>query len=164
MAQEWSPQREARFREKTEELRQAHESGMSRNAIARSLHITPRDVDDFSKRLGLVFDRRTTAAATEATRIDNAALRAELEAAALEDALRLRQAIWEPYGLYHQGAYVEEAPEPPAQEKLRLQQASESAARVARDLASLNAGADYAGINLLVLIAKQLGLHDESGQ
>lgn len=78
-------------------VRELAADGWGRNRIAREVGLSGstvsgiiRDAPDVS------FDRTATAEATEAARVDAASRRAELSAALLEDAHRLRAQLWQP--------------------------------------------------------------------
>lgn len=59
-------------------VRELHSQGLSRNAIARELNVSPSTVSKRAKEAGLGFDRSQTAIAVAAQSIDLAARRARL--------------------------------------------------------------------------------------
>lgn len=156
------PERRKKFDENRARLVDLYESGLSRNAIARKTGLSPFDVTAFLAIQGHRFDGSQTFKATRASQAENNRLRAELETRALEDAIRLRSQMWEPCGHYSSsGVYLGEIPEPSPADKQRLQQASESAARVAKELAILNSDSSFETINLVVKTAVAMGLTTE---
>ena len=94
-----------------------HGLGESRNAIARAVDRSPGVVSKIVKAAGLAFERGAeVAAATEAKRMDNKAKRARLQELLLDDALKLREQLWEPAWLYNfnkDGAFSQERIEQP---------------------------------------------------
>lgn len=77
-------------------VRQLHTDGWSRNAIARDIGISGSTVTGIVRSSGGSFDRSATVEATEAARADAAERRAQLSAALLDDAHRLRAQLWKP--------------------------------------------------------------------
>jgi len=81
-----------------------HGEGVTRNAIAREVGRSPGTVSTVVRDAGLSFERGAeVAAATVAKAMDNAARRARLEELLLEDALRLREQLWQPTLVYNFG-------------------------------------------------------------
>jgi hypothetical protein len=76
-------------------VRELHEQGLSRNAIAKEIGRPWSTVTKIAKELGLAFDREATRKAVAARVIDAKARRAELSALLLDDAHRLRERLWE---------------------------------------------------------------------
>lgn len=58
--------------------RDLFDSGLSCNAIARELGVSPSTISGWAKREGISFDRKKTAKAVAAQRIDRAAVRADI--------------------------------------------------------------------------------------
>ncbi|MCL2781620.1 MAG: helix-turn-helix domain-containing protein [Actinomycetia bacterium] len=107
--------------------------GHTRNDIARRVGRSGSTVGGIAKAEGLEFaGRAKVAAATAARNIDLAARRAEVKAALLEDAMRLREQMWRPCKVYSFGGrdntYAEhDASEPPPADKRALMQAAATA-------------------------------------
>jgi len=78
-------------------VRELHAAGKSRNAIGRAIGRSGSTVSSIAADLGLSFERATTAEATRAQQLDNAARRAQFAALLLDDLFRLRERIWSPY-------------------------------------------------------------------
>lgn len=109
-----------------------HATGMSRNDIARETGRSGSTVTKVIHDAGLTFDRSTTAAATQAKKVDAAALRAQLELDYLADAQRLREQLWQPCTAFNFGGkdntYAEkQLTEPVFADKLKIMQASTTA-------------------------------------
>lgn len=109
-----------------------HAAGKSRNDIAREVQRSGSTVTKVVHQAGLTFDRTATEAATRARRADFRAVRAELSEKLLNDALLLREQIWEPHEyIEHGGKDFLEArwhqDEPAPVDKLKLMQATASA-------------------------------------
>lgn len=120
-------------RHDSDRVRQLHAAGLARNDIAREIGRSPSTVTKLARELGLAFDRTATAAATHAKVLDAKAKRAALMNDYLDDAQRLRQQLWEPHEYRDHGGkdFVEARwtqPEPTAADKLKLMQASTTAA------------------------------------
>lgn len=77
-------------------VRELHDQGLSRNAIARRLGRSGKTISEIAAKLGLDFERERTRAATEAKKDDARAKRAALAVRLLDDAERLRQQMWQP--------------------------------------------------------------------
>lgn len=108
-----------------ERVRQLHAQGLGRNEIAAELGRSAGTITNIAKALGLSFDRTATAAATEARQADLAALRTQLAYNLTNDAIRLRQQLWQPAIVYNFGGkdntYAQrQLPEPPARDKRDL--------------------------------------------
>lgn len=87
-----------------ERILSLHGEGETRNAIARLVGRSPGTVSTVVHDAGLSFERAPeVAAATAAKTMDNAAKRAALEELLLEDALRLREQLWQPALVYNFG-------------------------------------------------------------
>lgn len=81
-----------------------HGEGMSRNAIAREVGRSPGSVSNVVHAEGLSFERTAEVIqATQAKQLDNRGKRARLEELLLDDALRLREQLWEPTLVYNFG-------------------------------------------------------------
>lgn len=81
-----------------------HAEGLSRNEIARRIGRSGRTVSRIADELGLSFERgETVRAATEARKVDAKAKRAALAVALLDDAEKMRQALWEACTVYNFG-------------------------------------------------------------
>lgn len=83
--------------------RALYDQGWSCNRIARELGVSPSTISGWAKREGLSFDRSKVEAANTAHSIDLAARRGELKALLLEDALRLREQMWQPAVVFNFG-------------------------------------------------------------
>lgn len=128
-----------------------HGRGLSRNAIAAELGRSPSTVTKLARAAGVTFDRTATAAATAAKQADNRALRAELERGLLQDALRLRKALFAPALVYSFGGKENDYSEHHLDEldikgKRELMQAVSLASTSALQLAKVDqdAGVDHA--------------------
>lgn len=77
--------------------------GMPRNAVAREVGRSPSTVSAVAQREGLSFDRSEVAAATAARQEDNRDKRSRLQELLLDDALRMREQLWEPALVYNFG-------------------------------------------------------------
>lgn len=86
------------------EVARLHAAGLGRNAISRQTGIHQRRVSLIAEALGLTFVRSPhVRAATEAKVVDAKARRAALALRLLEDAERLREALWQPCTAYNFG-------------------------------------------------------------
>ena len=77
-------------------VRELADQGCGRNRIARDVGLSGSTVSGIIRDTGGSFDRTATAEATEAAKVDAAERRAQLSAALLEDAHKLRAQLWEP--------------------------------------------------------------------
>ncbi|MFG2059678.1 helix-turn-helix domain-containing protein [Micromonospora sp. NPDC048930] len=84
-------------------VRELHDQGLSRNAIAEELGRSGRTISRIADKLGLDFDRARTRAATEAKKDDARAKRAALAVRLLDDAERLREQLFQPALVYNFG-------------------------------------------------------------
>lgn len=85
-------------------VRSRHAAGMGRNAIAKDTGINQRKVSKIAEQLGITFVRSPhVRIATEAKKVDARARRAALALALLDDAERLRRAMWESCNAYNFG-------------------------------------------------------------
>lgn len=144
------------------------EAGESRNAIAREVGRSPGIVSKVVKAAGRTFDRGDqVAAATEARQQDNRAKRAALESDLLDDAIRLRQQLWQPATVYSFGGrdntYASEVlPEPDASGKATILRAVGLAVDKSVKLSEVDraaAGADE-GRSIVGAFFDALGLTD----
>lgn len=139
----------------TEQVAQAIaliKAGTGRNAVAAAVGIGRGTVSKIADDHGLShhFDRGSTAVATQAKVVDAAAKRAQLELDYLEDAQRLRQALWQPYTYRELGKFSEPVGEgsrswseyveyeqdtPIPADQLKLMQASTIAANTSQRIA-----------------------------
>lgn len=99
-------------------LRELHERGLSCNEIARLLGRSASTVSRLAREDGLSFERgEQTEAAARAKRADAAEKRARLQDLLLDDALRLREQLWQRAKVYNFGGkdntYAEEWLEQP---------------------------------------------------
>lgn len=123
-----------------EQVEALHAEGLSRNEIARRIKRSGRTVSRIAEELGLTFERgEQVKAATEARKLDAKARRAALAVALLDDAERLRQAVWAETKVFNFGGrdntYAEQSlDEPPHADKLRLIQAAGIAVSKSLDL------------------------------
>jgi IS30 family transposase len=106
-----------------------HAAGKTRNEIARAIGRAQSTVSKLAAEQGLTFDRSRTKAATAAKVVDAKARRADLAAALLEDAHRLRAQLWKPCKAFNFGGkdntYAEvQLDEPTFADKLKLVQAA----------------------------------------
>jgi len=114
--------------------------GVARNEIARRVGVGTSSVSGIVKRAGLNFDRSRIKKATEARQVDLAAKRARLQEVLLDDAMRLREQIWQPHEYVdHGGKDFDEArwtmDEPTPADKHKLMQAASAALGRSLDLA-----------------------------
>lgn len=87
-----------------EQVARLHAAGLGRNAISRETKIHQRRVSAIAESLGLTFTRSPhTQAAAEAKKVDGKARRTALALRLLEDAERMRQALWLPCKAYNFG-------------------------------------------------------------
>lgn len=126
-------------------VRDLHAAGESRNAIAEAIGRSGASVSKIAKELGLSFDRSKVKAATEAKVADARARRAALMLDLLDDAARLRKQLWvETTYIDHGGKEFYEArwtqPEPSAVDKLKLMQATATAANTSMKLEEHDTG------------------------
>lgn len=77
-------------------VRALHAAGWTRNDIAKELGRSGSTISKIAAELGLGFDRKSVAAATEARRVDAKARRVALMHDLLDDANRLRKQMWTP--------------------------------------------------------------------
>lgn len=153
---------------------QLHAEGASRNAIAKTLGRSHDLVDKLAAELGLSFDRSHTEAATAARKTDLAARRANLEAAYLDDAQKLREQLWTPTTVFNFGGKdntfnERDLPQPPHADQLKIMQASKLAADQSLRLAEFDAGTGVADAKSLLLgLAQALNVtaaeHDTEDQ
>ncbi|WP_367128308.1 helix-turn-helix domain-containing protein [Saccharothrix sp. HUAS TT1] len=106
-------------------IRDLHSQGATRNDIARDLGRSSATISKWCGRLGLGFDRKTTAAATAAKVEDAKAKRAAIMQGLLDDAQKLRGQLFAPAVIFSFGgkdnSYEErKVPEPPARDKRDL--------------------------------------------
>ncbi|MEV4053020.1 helix-turn-helix domain-containing protein [Amycolatopsis sp. NPDC049688] len=126
-------------------VRDLHAAGESRNAIAEAIGRSGATVSKIAAELGLSFDREAVKAATEAKVADARARRAALMLDLLDDAARLRAQLWTPHTYVDHGGkdFVREVwtqPEPTAQDKLKLMQATATAANTSMKLEEHDTG------------------------
>jgi transposase-like protein len=126
-------------------VRDLHAAGESRNAIAEAIGRSGATVSKIADELGLSFDRSAVKAATEAKVADARARRAALMLDLLDDAARLRKQLWvETTYIDHGGKEFYEArwtqPEPSAVDKLKLMQATATAANTSMKLEEHDTG------------------------
>ncbi len=113
-----------------DQVRDLHAEGLSRNEIARRINRSGRTVSRIADELGLQFERgEQDREATEARKVDAKARRAALAVALLDDAERLRAALWAETKVYNFGGrdntFAEQTlDEPPHGDKLKLMQAA----------------------------------------
>lgn len=153
-----------------DQIRRLHANGTSRNDIARILSRSGSTISNAAKAMGLSFDREMVKAATEARVADARARRAELMHNLLDDAERLRQQIWKPHEYRDHGGrdFVEQKwtqPEPTAADKLKLMQATSTAATTSMrlDLHDADKGAEDAKSMLGNLVAGLKAVAGELG-
>lgn len=79
-----------------QEIVQLIEQGLARNEIARQTGRSLGTITNVANEHGLTFDRSATKTACEARVVDLAKRRADLMAALVEDAHKLRRQLWEP--------------------------------------------------------------------
>lgn len=143
-----------------------HAQGHSRNQIARETGISPSTVTRVCKAEGLVFDRRQTAAATQAKVVDAKARRAELAGLLLDDAFRLRAQLWEPARLVNFGGKDNTLAETTLEEPLfgdKRNIMNAVAIAVQRHEALVKMDTDNgngAVVNMLTQLAEKLGVTD----
>ncbi len=106
-------------------VRELHAAGKTRNDIARAIGRSSSTVTKLARELDLSFDRTATAAATEARKVDLAALRAQLAVDLTQDAIRLRGQMWQPAVVFSFGGKDNtfeqaELPEAPPRDKRNL--------------------------------------------
>jgi hypothetical protein len=126
-------------------VRDLHAAGESRNAIATAIDRSGATVSKIAKELGLSFDREGVKAATEAKVADARARRAALMLDLLDDAAKLRRQMWvETTYIDHGGRDFTKAewkqPEPSAADKLKLMQATATAANASMKLEEHDTG------------------------
>lgn len=126
-------------------VRDLHAAGLSRNAIAEKLERSGASISKIAEELGLSFDRSAVKAATEAKVADARARRAELMLNLLADAQKLRTQLWvETKYVDHGGRDFTKAewtqPEPSAADKLKLMQATATAANTSMKLEEHDTG------------------------
>lgn len=153
----------------TDTLRALHGDGLSLNAIAKRMSRSKDVVSRRAADLGLNWDRTRTAVATQAVILDAKARRAALQLALLEDAEKLRRELWLPVEYIDHGGkeFVEvrwTMPTPNYQDRLRIMQTVGLAVDKSLRLSDYDStGADEVR-NLLVGIARQIGLSDDTDQ
>lgn len=86
-----------------EEIVALARDGVTRNDIARRVKRSPSTVTRVCDEAGVQFDRKQTQAATVAKQMDNKAKRAVLQEKLLEDALKIREQLWEPATVFSFG-------------------------------------------------------------
>jgi transposase-like protein len=108
-------------------IAEAIKAGGKRNEIAREHSVSPSTVSKIARDDGLTgaFDRSQTKNATEAARVDNAALRASTSRRFLEEANRFLDDLHKPHTAYNFGGKdntfnSKEFPEPPVTDKRNL--------------------------------------------
>lgn len=126
-------------------VRDLHAAGESRNAIAEAIGRSGATVSKIAKELELSFDRTKVKAATEAKVADARARRAALMLDLLADAQRLRAQLWVPHTYVdHGGKDFLRAewtqPEPTSADKLKLMQATATAASTSMKLEEHDTG------------------------
>lgn len=144
-----------------------HGEGVARNEIARLVGRGPGTVTRVVQAEGLSFERAPeVAAATAAKTMDNAAKRARLEELLLDDALRLREQLWEPALVYNFGgkdnSYEERTlPQPDFGGQNAIMRTVGTAIDKAVRLAEVGRGTQDAGPVVSLLGALVDGLRDE---
>jgi hypothetical protein len=145
------------------------EAGLSRNAIARELKISPSTVTRVANQFDppLSFDRSTSAAATAARQSDAKAKRAKLQDELMTKAFAFVNAIDQPFLTFNIGGkdnvYTEhELTSPPTGDILNLMRSVSLALKEARDLRKDD---DDEGVgdaeSLLMNLMLELGLVDD---
>ncbi|MFF1416558.1 helix-turn-helix domain-containing protein [Streptomyces sp. NPDC058280] len=87
-----------------ERVRQLHAEGKGRNQIAKELGRSGRTISEIASDLGISFARAgEVRAATEVRQADLASMRTELALKLTEDAMRLRERMWQPALVYNIG-------------------------------------------------------------
>jgi transposase-like protein len=84
--------------DKRQAIADAVRAGGTQRGIARDFGVSGGTVQNIVAEYGIenAFDRTATARASAAKRIDNAAKRAQLSESNLDDAMRVRERIWQP--------------------------------------------------------------------
>lgn len=143
------------------------EAGLSRNAVARELKVSPSTVSKVASEESLTFDRSVSAAAVAAKQADAKARRAEIQLALVDKAEEFLHSIDEPFLAFSFGGkdntYEEhELDGPPTGDILNLMRATSLALKEARDLRKDD---DDEGVgeaeSLLMNLILELGLNDE---
>lgn len=139
--------------------------GKTRNEIRDLSGRSGSTISGIAKAEGLEFAERSRVdAATRARAVDMRGRRAEVKAALLEDAMRLRGQLWQPCVVFNIGGkenvYTEHAvPEPPAADKLKLMQAAAAALGRHMDLDQHDADEKAANArSMLTELGKALGV------
>lgn len=151
--------------------------GVPQSEIGRRINRTRGAVAKRAQALGVRSDRTDTAAATQAKILDAKALRADLKLKLLQDAERLRAAMWAPAKVYNIGGkdntYTEhDVDEPPFRDKLSIMQAASAAIDRSLKIDQHDADTGVAEATSLLdafaaaieHVADDSGLDDEAGQ
>lgn len=152
------------------ELARLHSLGYGRNAIATEMKINQRWVSENAAAMGLSFSKRyMTDAARRAAQEDAASKRAHLALLQIEDALNLREMMYEECIIGDFGGrdnvWSEVKLDRPTFSDIgKIQQAVYSASANAMRLLDSEAGTNRATINLVVATAEKLGLVDSDGE
>ena len=153
-----------------QELKRLHSLGYGRNAIAAQMKINQRWISETAAEMGLSFSKRyMTDAARRASQEDAASKRAHLALLQLDDAMNLREMMYEPcvVGAFggRENVYTEVKLDRPTYSDIgKIQQAVYSAATNATRLLDAESGTNRATINLVVATAEKLGLTDSDGE
>lgn len=136
-------------------IRQMVARGMSCNAIARELGRGPATISRQARKLGLSFDRASTATATEARVIDLAARRARAAEAQADIAERLQGQVFAPAKMHSIGGrdniHTEhDLDEPLFHDKLELVRATQVAWTTSMKLTEFSAGEADSGARSLI--------------
>lgn len=151
------------------ELTRLHEEGLGRNAIALKMGVGQRQVSEEAEKLGLLFNRAKTEAATRARENDAEEKRTLLLQHQLDDALKLREQLWSPCTIGQFGGRDNvwsevQLERPPFADMLRIQQAVNGAVNNAQKLLEAAQGSNRATINLIIATAEKLGLAQTDGE
>ena len=156
-------------KEQKAELERLHALGYGRNAIAKQMGINDRWITEAAQSMNLVFSRRyLTDAARKAVTDDASAKRQHLALMQLEDAMRMREMLYEPCTVGQFGGKDNVWNEvtldrPTFSDMGRIQQAVYSASSNAAKLLDADAGTQRSTINLVVATAEKLGLTAKDG-
>ena len=149
-------------------VRELHAAGRNRNQIAKDIDRSGATVSKLAAELGLSFDREQVKAATDAKVADAREKRSQLMLDYLTDAQRLRQQLWGATEYREHGGrdFVCRKwtqPEPTPADKLKLMQASATAAASSLKLDHHDAdrGADGAKSMLGALAAGLQAAYDQ---